>query len=212
MRIAKFFILLPLCTTLWAAPKTHIVTFGRWTTTRILTGVNEDQPLEIKIRALLVDGVAKACTFGSPHEVTDHLLVVRHMLRINDALPSEAAPHWTWQRAGWLIIDRTRGHITPAVLPDFDPEQSDASWYRDYVAYCGFSDDARKLFAIVIQLGRRKPLLKKQISETDSASCSSSTWQRQPSRVTFSWNSDQKLTYTIHGSSVELSGDDDDSE
>lgn|SRR5581483_772714 len=208
--IARFFILPFLSIAVWAAPKTHVVTFGRWTSTRILTGVSENQPLEIRIRPLLVDGVVKAYTFGTPHDITDYLFVVRHLLRVNDALPSEAAPRWTWQRGGWLIIDRPRGHITPAALPEFDPEHSDAAWYRDYAAYCGTSDDPRKLFAIVIQLGRRKPLLKKQIADADEPSCSPSAWQRQPPRVTFTWNSDQKLTFTIHGTSIELTDAPDD--
>ena len=40
-----------------------------------------------------------------------------------------------------------------------------ASWYRDYAAYCGVSDDGKKLFAIVFQIGRRKPVLKKALGE-----------------------------------------------
>ena len=213
MRLAAtVFILVFLSAALWATPKPHVVTFGHWTTTRILTGLNEDQPLEIRIRPLLVDGAIKAYTFGTPHEITERLFVVRRMSRINDALPSETGLHWIWQRGGWLIVDRANGHLTPATLPAFDPEQSDATWYRDYVAYCGVSDDARKLFAVVMQVGRRKPLLKKQIAETDAVHCSPSTWQRQPSRVTFTWNPDQKLTYSIHGTSVELADNDDDSE
>jgi len=209
--LAVFCLLLAISAPLSATPKTHVVAFGHWTTTRILTGMNQDQPLEIKIRPLLVDGLVKVYTFGTPHEITDRLLVVRRMLRINDSLPSEgAASHWIWQRAGWLIVDRATGHLTPTTLPQFDPEQSDAAWYRDYTAYCGSSDDGQKLFAMVVQLGRRKPLLKKQIAESDAATCSSSTWQRQPPRVTFTWNSDQKLTFTIHGTSIELTDAPDD--
>ncbi|HWX93992.1 MAG TPA: hypothetical protein VNY29_15295 [Terriglobales bacterium] len=44
-----------------------------------------------------------------------------------------------------------------------DPFYSTASWYRDYIAYCGVSDDGTKLFAIVAQLGRRKLILKKPL-------------------------------------------------
>jgi hypothetical protein len=40
-----------------------------------------------------------------------------------------------------------------------------ASWYRDYIAYCGISDDDKKLFAVVFQVGRRKPILKKYLGE-----------------------------------------------
>jgi hypothetical protein len=53
------------------------------------------------------------------------------------------------------------GHISQASLPEFDPDSSSGTWYQDYVAYCGISDDGRKLSAAVTQLGRRKPILKK---------------------------------------------------
>ena len=36
------------------------------------------------------------------------------------------------------------------------------SWFRDYVAYCGVSDTGEKLSAVVMQIGRKKPLLKKE--------------------------------------------------
>src|SRR5439155_15277639 len=74
-------------------------------------------------------------------------------------------PRWYWQRGGWLLMDRVTGRVAPINLPDFEPLYSAASWYRDYIAYCGVSDDGRKLYAIVAQLGRRKPVLKNQ-SET----------------------------------------------
>jgi hypothetical protein len=198
-----------------AAAKTHVITFGRWTSIRLLSGANEDQPLELKIRPLYVDGVLKAYTLGIPHEITDRLLVVRRMVRVNDALPSETSPiqQWIWQRGGWLLIDRANGHISSANLPEFDPNYSVATWYRDYVAYCGISQDGRKLYAIVMQLGRRKPILKKPMAESNNgdsgaSECMEPTWQRQPTRVTFLWKPDQTVTYAIRGSAVELSDDD----
>jgi hypothetical protein len=72
-------------------------------------------------------------------------------------------PHWRWQRGGWLRVDRVTGRISQIPLPEFDPYYSTASWYRDYVAYCGVSEDGEKLFVIVAQLGRRKPIFKKAL-------------------------------------------------
>jgi len=46
-------------------------------------------------------------------------------------------------------------------LPDFDAVYSAATWYRDYVAYCGVSDDGTKRFDMVAELNRKKPVLKK---------------------------------------------------
>ena len=75
-----------------------------------------------------------------------------------------AAPRWQWQRGGWLLVDRLTGRISPINLPEFDAFYSAASWYRDYVAYCGVSDDGKKTYAMVAQLSRRKPVLKKELS------------------------------------------------
>ena len=43
----------------------------------------------LKIRALLVDGVLKEWTTGDAHDVTDRSFVVRRVIRLNDALPSD---------------------------------------------------------------------------------------------------------------------------
>jgi hypothetical protein len=29
------------------------------------------------------------------------------------------------------------GHISQASLPEFDPDSSSGTWYRDSIAYCG---------------------------------------------------------------------------
>jgi len=195
-----------------AVSKPHVITFGRWMTVKLLSGPNEDQPVEIKIRPLYVDAGLKAYSFGTPHEISDRLLVVQRMIRVNDTLPSEtqAALRWIWQSGGWIVLDRGTGHIAPANLPEFDSELSVATWYRDYVAYCGISQDGRKLYAIVMQLGRRKPLLKKSIGDIDeqnSPECSPPAWQRQPTRVTFAVKPDQKITYAVRGTAAELTDD-----
>jgi hypothetical protein len=82
----------------------------------------------LKIRALLVDGVLKEWTTGDAHDVTDRSFVVRRVIRLNDALPSDKpgpsdkASHWVWQRGPWLLVDRTTGRVTalsscPTTIP-----------------------------------------------------------------------------------------------
>jgi hypothetical protein len=46
----------------------------------------------LKIRALLVDGVLKEWTTGDMHDVTDRSFVVRRVIRLNDALPTDGQP------------------------------------------------------------------------------------------------------------------------
>ena len=182
-----------------AAAKPHVITFGKSAQVRWLAGVDENTPLEFKVRALYVDGKLKEFTIGSLHQITERLFVVRRAFRVNDSLPDDAAPRWLWQRGGWVLVDRGTGRITPLNLPEFDPYRSVASWYRDYVAYCGVSDDNQKLFALVIELGRRKPVLKKELKDAvlddkpDSA-CQQPIWQRQPARVSFEAATNEKAT------------------
>jgi hypothetical protein len=116
-----------------------------------------------------------------------------------------------------LLVDRTTGHVSAINLPEFDPYYSVASWYRDYVAYCGVSDDGKKLFAVVLQVGRRKPVLKKPLGETNEddmpdSECPAPAWERRPARVTFVADEDQKLTYTVRGHAADLMNSDDDEE
>jgi hypothetical protein len=44
---------------------------------------------ELKVRALVVDGVLKEWTTGDAHDVTDRSFVVRRAIKLNDSLPSE---------------------------------------------------------------------------------------------------------------------------
>jgi hypothetical protein len=46
---------------------------------------------ELKVRALVVDGVVKEWTTGDAHDVTDRSFVVRRAIKLNDTLPSENA-------------------------------------------------------------------------------------------------------------------------
>jgi hypothetical protein len=198
--------------------KPHVITFGKWTTVPWSpnAAAADDKPLTLKVRPLLVDARVKEFTLGAAHDVTDRLFVVRRAFRINDSLPQEPAsvPHWQWQPGGWLLVDRTTGHISPLNLPEFDAFYSAASWYRDYAAYCGVSEDGKKVYAVVAQISRRKPIVKWLIAEVkaeadtpqrqipDSA-CKVPDWQRSPARVTFEATS-TKRTYVIRGHSVDL--------
>lgn len=203
----------------WAAPKPHTVTLGKWTTVKWMIGPNEDQPIDLKVRPLLVDGHVKEYTVGPSHDITERVFVIRRAFRLNDALPDDKARQalWRWERGGWLMVDRTSSHITQINLPEFDSYSSVASWYRDYVAYCGVSDDGEKLYEIVTQLGRRKPVLRKTINNVvaldmpDSA-CAAPDWQRQPTRVSFSAGGSDKTTYEVRGHSFNLIKDQDEDE
>ena len=218
-RLCQFLSLVLLTASALASPKPHAVTFGKWTTVQWFAGAQESEALNLKVRGLYVDARLKEFTLGLPHEITERLFVVRLAFRINDALPDEpsTSPRWRWQRGGWLLVDRLTGHISSLSLPDFDLYYSAASWYRDYVAYCGVPDDGKKVQAIVAQLGRRKPVLKKPIGELandddpDSA-CAPPDWQRQPTRVTFAIGEAQKLTYSVRGHAADVVHDDEEEE
>lgn len=211
----------------FGASKPHVIGFGKPISAKWFVGPDESQPMEIKVRPLFIDTRLKEFTVGAPHDVTDHLFVVRGAFRLNDALPDEhiSSPRWRWQRGGWLLVDRASGHVSQIVLPEFDTYYSASSWYRDYVAYCGPSEDGKKLYAIVAQIGQRKPILKKSLGPvlvTDAGSnspkndlpdseCPAPTWQREPSRVTFAPKG-EAFTYSIRGHAAEvLTVSDDDS-
>jgi hypothetical protein len=143
------------------AAKPHVMSFGKWTTIKWCAGLNEGKCLDLKVRVLYVDGRARESALGPSHEITERMFAVRRAFRVNDTLPGDTAPGWVWQRGGWLLVDRTTGHISAIALPEFDLCYSVAKWYRDYAAYCGISNDRKKRFAIVFQMGRRKPVLQK---------------------------------------------------
>jgi hypothetical protein len=135
--------------------------------------------------------------------------VVRRAFRSNDALPAEANPLWHWERGGWLLVDRVSGRISPVSLPEFDSYYSAVNWYRDYAAYCGVSDDGKKVYAIIAQLGRHKPVLKEAlrdapIGDQPDAACPPPQWQRQPVRVSFAPAEDHPVTFAIRGHAADL--------
>jgi hypothetical protein len=177
-----------------AVPKPHVITFGKWISAKWPSATGQ-KLLDLKVRPLFVDTRLKEYTTGAPHELTDRLFVIRRAFRVNDALPTESsnanAPHWQWQRGGWLLVDRLTGRVSQLNLPEFDPFYSTASWYRDYIAYCGVSEDGKKLYAVVAQVGRRKPILKKDAGEPGGSRRSrlgvpgAGRGTRTPMRVTF---------------------------
>ena len=170
----------------------------------------------LKIRALLVDGVLKEWTTGDAHDVTDRSFVVRRVVRLNDALPSDtvvqksvrAASPWVWQRGPWLLVDRATGHITALHLPDYDPGVSQVSWFRDYAAYCGVTATGKSLYAVVAQVAARKPVLAKRLAAFDPGNqtvpvCTAPDWQREPLRVTFHAAGKDAVSYdVVPGSAV----------
>lgn len=215
------FVLLIQPTLVAAAPKIHVITFGKWAIVHCsrdsIVDTGDDHSLVLKVRPLLVDGRAKEFTVGAIHDVTDHLFVVRRAFRVNDSLPDEPTSllHWEWQQGGWLLVDRLTGRISAINLPEFDAVYSAVSWYRDYAAYCGLSDDSKQIYGIVVQINRRKPIVKWVIGETkfvvegaqwrvSNAECKLPGWQRDPPRVTFEPNPTTRRTYVVRGLAVDL--------
>lgn len=221
MRIVKVcFVPMLMCalllsTAAGAATKVHVITFGKWTSVAWSRDSGTDgKPMVMKIRALVIDGHVKEYALGATHEVTERLFVVRRVFRVNDSLPEDSGPRWQWQRGGWLLVDRQTGHVSPINFPEFDAFYSAASWYRDYVAYCGVAEDGKKTFAMVAQVGRRKPILKKPLSndgvQEDAApdsACPAPSWQRSPVLVSFEPPGGVKQTFAIRGHVVDLVND-----
>jgi hypothetical protein len=185
---------------------------------------------ELKIRALMVDGVMKEWTTGDAHDVTGRSFVVRRVIRLNDTLPGDKREHWVWQRGPWLLVDRVTGRVTALKLPDYDPGVSQVSWFRDYAAYCGLTPSGKNLYAVVAQVAARKPVLAKRLAAFDAAAqngqpapaapptpsapaapaCAPPDWQREPLRITFHPAGKDAVSYDIVPGSavlVEDSGD-----
>jgi hypothetical protein len=176
-------------------PRVHVVALGG---VRKVPYSSEGDPAgalsgesELKVRPLLVDGRVKDWTTGEPHDITDRSFAVRRALRLNDALPTDKGEHWVWQRGPWILVDRAAGHLVPIKLPDYDPSVSGVSWFRDYAAYCGLTSSGKQLYAVVAQVGARKPLIVKKLGTWDAAAlhpappCAAAAWQREPLRITF---------------------------
>ena len=197
-----------------AASKGHVISFGAPTQVQWFVGTGEENSLKLKVRPLYVDGKLKEFTTGPARDITDRAFVVRKVYRVNDRLPTEPrqTPKWKWQRAGWLLVDRPTGRVSELHLPDFDPFYSTASWYRDYVAYCGLSSDVSKVYALVAQIGVKKPLVRKDMGhahggDMPDSECAAPTWQRSPVRVTIVFRDGQPVTFAIHRQAAEVPSD-----
>lgn len=196
--------LLALATPAWA--KSASVTFGRWLPVKLFVGAAEDKTQPMQVRALYVNGELREFTTGEPHDITDRLFVVRHAFRVSDVLPEDPkkVPNWKWQRGGWLLVDRRAGRVSRLSLPDFDPYYSTASWFRDYVAYCGVSGDAERLYAVVVRVGQKKPVVRQALGaarneEMPDSECAPPKWQRGPARVTFEPVGKQPVSFEVRG-------------
>ena len=199
-------LLTPLATLGASDPKVHVISFGKTMAVKLYLGPDEEHTAPMKVRALYVDTKLKEFVTGNMHEVTDRLFVVRRAYKLNNNLPEEEskAPNWVWERGGWLMVDRLTGRVSQLALSEFDPFYSEASWFRDYVAYCGVSDSGEKLSAVVMQLGRKKPVLKKELGEanqgeTADSECDAPSWEKKPTRVTFRPKHSEKRAFSIFG-------------
>ena len=185
-----------------AAPREHTILFGPWRSVDTQKDSGDKQP--VKVRDLIIDGKPREHTAGVAHEVTDRFFVVRRAYRLNDALLDEKKQvQWIWRLGGWISVDRQTGHIAQLNLPAFDDETSETSWYRDYAAYCGASDDGSKAYMVVSQIGRRKPVLRKEFA---GPPCAAPKWERTPSRVTFV-AAGEKTSFIVHEHSADLQPD-----
>lgn len=196
-----------------AASKPHVISYGKVMNVKLFLGPSEDHTAPLVVRPLYVDGKLKEFTTGDAHDVTDRIFVIRRVFRVNNNLPDEEGahklPNWMWQKGDWLMIDRTTARITQLKLPVFDPFYSHVSWFRDYAAYCGLSDDQNHLFAVVAQLGSKKPLLKKEIGapsgdDDPDADCAAPTWEKKPTKVTFHPKKGEATSFTVFGRAADV--------
>jgi hypothetical protein len=74
----------------------------------------------------------------------------------------------------------------------------------------GCRTTAKKPFALIVQLGRHKPALKKPLSTTDMPACTAPIWQRDPVRVTFDPKGEQKFSFIVRSRAVDLIEEDED--
>lgn len=175
----------------------HVVAWGAWTSITLASGQ------QLKIRPILIDGRIKEYSTGAAHQVTENLWVARRVFRINNSLPEETSkrPQWAWQLGGWMTVNSNTGHISELNLPDFDPHTSEVTWFQDYAAYCGATEDATVHYMLVFQIGKRKPILKKELY---GQSCTAPKWERDPSRVSFESAGGAKVSFLVHDGTAEL--------
>lgn len=212
------FLLLAVCSAAFAtrAAKVHTVGLGIGKRVPYSAATDPSGALstekDLRVRPLIVDDRIKDWTTGDSHAITDRSFAVRRALRLNDALPGDKGEHWIWQKGPWLLVDRTNGHYVALKLPEYAPDVSQVIWYRDYAAYCGLSASGKQLYAVVAQLGARKPVLSKKLApwlphevlagSLNTPACAVPAWQREPLRVTFQHTGDATVSYDLVGSSA----------
>src|SRR5262249_55167803 len=132
----------------YSAPRAHTIALGKWRNVEAHFDSGAVEPL--KVRELVVDGLRRDYVSGPVHDVTDEIFVVRRVYHLNDALPQETVKPqpWTWRPGGWISVNRLTGRIISLNMAAFDSEISLASWYRDFAAYCGTSDDGVKTYMV----------------------------------------------------------------
>jgi len=198
---------------LFAAAKTHTVSLG--SVRKAVYMPAESAPAAnvsgavFRIRPLIIDGRVKEWTTGDAHDVTERSFTVRRAVRINDSLPGETVQRWTWQSGAWLLIDRLTGHITLLHLPNYDAIVSEVVWFRDYAAYCGVSNTAKTLYAIVARAGVAKAIVQKEIAhmpadDLNQALCAAAVWERSPIRVTFNPSGHDAMSFEISGTTASV--------
>lgn len=186
----------------WA--RTHTVTFGDTMTVRLFVAAGNDSKVEIQVRPLMVGSRIKDFTTGEAHDINDHQFVIRQAYRVNDQLPEDGKtqPQWRWQRGGWLLVDKDNGHVDEIALPEFDTYYSAASWYRDYAAYCGVSSSGDRLYAVVAQIGQKKPIVIRElgaphVKDQPESECAAPEWQTKSMQVTFKPAGGQAVTLPV---------------
>lgn len=94
---------------------------------------------------------------------------------------------------------------------------STARWYRDDGAYCGVSEDGKKLYTVVFQVGRRKPILKKEAGTPNAgddpdSECPAPTGERSPVRVSLQHGDEPKHVFSLRSRVVDVVNDADEAE
>ena len=207
--VVPLLVALLVCPAIARAVKVHTVVLGAvrkvpYTPPEATPETKADDSTSLRVRPLMVDDKQREWTVGPIHEVTDRTFVVQRALRINDALPGEAA-HWTWQPGPWLMVDRVTAHVAALHLPDFDPQVSEVVWFRDYAAYCGIATTVKGgLMAVIAELGARKAVVQQKLSawpqpDAPHPACALSKWQRTPMRATIQQTGGQPMTFDVVG-------------
>lgn len=156
----------------------------------------------LHVRPLVVAGKIKGWTTGAVHLITPDSFAVQSAIQMNNALPGSKRASWVWQRGSWLLVHRDGGKISLLRLPDYDPAVSRVVWFRNYAAYCGLSASGKRLYAVVEQMGVRRPVISRELSAWNASSpvtpaCAPPVWQITPLAVSFAPTGDAATTYDL---------------